>query len=155
MPDRTTLHDLIDRLPGDKLECVQKILEGVLDPDALLRTPEAQWMRERHQEITNKFREHIEQIRAGDKSGCIGGAAGGSGRFGHGPTGLDHGHISQSWWEGSAHVTHSVIRHRGHELHLTERIAMTEDRKKLIFAHEVVAANRAVKHEEQFDVSPA
>ena len=40
----------------------------------------------------------------------------------------------------------------GHELQLTERVRITEDGKKPIYAHEIFPGGRTVKHEDEFEV---
>ncbi len=75
MADRAALHALIDQLPDDKLDNVHMMLDHVLQPPP---TPETEWLLLRNEELHTRFHEHVEQIRAGKKSGFIMGSAGGS-----------------------------------------------------------------------------
>ncbi len=123
MAARATLHALIDQLPDDKLDNVHMMLDHVLHPPP--PTPEMEWLQQRNEELRTRFQAHVEQIRAGKKSGFTMASAGGSHfQVGHAREG--HAECSQSWWEDRVHVRHHVILHAGHEVHLTERMHMTE-----------------------------
>ena len=110
-----------------------------------------EWLLQGNEELRTRFQEHVEQVRAGKKSLTMGSAGGSHFQVGRAREG--HAECSQSWWEDRVHVRHHVILHAGHEVHLTERMHMTEDGKKLVYAKEISAAGRTVKHEDEFEMS--
>jgi hypothetical protein len=75
-----------------------------------------------------RFIRHHEEHARRTGTGFIAGTGGGAS---FSPDG--HGHSSMGGWEGHTSVTVHVHFFRGHELHTTERLRLSEDSNMLVY----------------------
>src|SRR2546427_6438785 len=124
---REELHRLVDILPEAALEPAEKALQHFQI-----------WPRQPPPEVERMQREHHERMLQSMRPGTIsGGGGGGSYSMGSGRRGQS-GHFSFSRWEDKTSVIETHHFHEGHEITITERLRMDDDRKMLIYASEIV-----------------
>src|SRR5688572_33445403 len=142
MVAREELHRLVDSLPDTALESAQQMLTNfqVWPPPRPAMPPEVE-----------RFREEVRQRQkqaAEGKRGIFGMVGGG----GFDPK-RGSGSMGSTYWEEETMIVETFRLHKGHQIVITERIRLDED-KTLTYAHSVQGpGNKADQHEIRFDVS--
>jgi len=128
MPNRESLHELIDTLPDAALESAQRVLQNY---QTWPPTPpiDVEKMRKRVDEL---FRRRGEEGAALTGTGFVGARAGGSGFKPDGD-----GMASMSTTEGQTLVTLEIQVFRGHRLEIEERLRLSEDKKSLVYTQQI------------------
>ena len=128
MPNRESLHELIDRLPEAALESTQRVLQSyqTWPPKPPI---EVEKMRKRVDEL---FRRRSEEWAAHAGTGSMS-ARSGTGLFK--PDG--DGMASMSTSEGETLVTLKIQLFRGHKLEFEERLRLSEDKKLLLYTQQI------------------
>ena len=128
MTTRESLHKLIDTLPEAALESTERVLQfyQVWPPE-----PPADVTR-MHQEVQERFRSSAAEHAARTGRGLMSGSVSGS-RFK--PDG--DGQSSMTGWEGETLVTVELHVFRGHRLDIEKRLRISDDKKSLIYAHQI------------------
>ena len=131
LPDRASLHALVDKLPENAFRRAKRTLEHMQNwPPGIPGT--------------------LSQF-AGPPSGMMGGFGGGGVR----------GEPAHGWRRSSfriedrADVYESQHFYRGHEITLIERYRLSEDGKKLTYSQEIHGPGKTVRHTIDFEVSDA
>jgi len=145
MPNRASLHDLIDTLPEAALESAQRVLQNyqTWPPKPPI---DVERMRER---VEERFRRRGEERAALGGTGFVGSHFSGS-RFG--PAG--DGMASMRTTEGQTLVTFEIQAFRGHRLEIEERIRLSENKKSLVYNQQVKGPDeKEGRYEIEFDVA--
>lgn len=126
MPDRNSLHQLVDTLPEAALEMVARALGRLQNwPPQMPR--KAQEMQELAQEILAKRTWRCPEVRGG--KGCTRGTAGGGCWTADGD-----GAATANGTIDRTHVRIEVRRFRGHQLQIEKQLGMSDDQRKLRYA---------------------
>jgi hypothetical protein len=131
MPDRDSIHKLVDSLPNEALEAAGRVLQSsqTWQPEPPLDVPT---MREDVKEriakgpdehFTEQMREHLA------RSGMTAPQA-----F---PTLYSHRKASGVASEGETSVTFTIWRYQWHELEIEERFSLSEDKHKLLYSQQI------------------
>jgi hypothetical protein len=138
------IQQLVDDLPKEALDATFRVLENYAK-----RPPKGHAGTERMlAQVRERFLKKYEERARRTGTGFIAGTGGG-GSFS--PDG--YGHSSIHGWEDHTSVTVQVHFFRGHELHTAERLSLSGDGKKLLFAVEATLPNGTPqRHEFAFDV---
>jgi hypothetical protein len=144
MPNRKSLHELIDTLPEAALEPAERVLRNYqtwppkppIDVENMRRL------------VDELFRKRIEERAAGTGSRFIrSSVSGGSFK----PDG--DGMASMSTSEGQTLVTLEVHLFRGHRLEIEERLRLSEDKKSLVYTQQIKGPQgKEARHEIEFEV---
>jgi hypothetical protein len=144
MPNRETLHELIDTLPDAALESAQRVLQNYQTWPP--RPPiNVEKMRKRVDEL---FRRRGEERAALTGTRFVGSRVG-SGRF----TSDSDGMASMSTTEGQTLVTLEIHLFRGHRLEIEERLRLSEDKKSLVYAQQIKGpGGKENRYEIEFEI---
>jgi hypothetical protein len=128
MPNRESLHELVDTLPEAALESAQRVLQNyqTWPPKPPI---DVENMRRRVDEL---FRKRSEERAARTGKGVI---ASLFSRSNIRPDG--DGSCSMSTWEGQTSVTLELRVFHGHRLEIEERLRPSEDKKSLLYALQI------------------
>jgi hypothetical protein len=136
MPDRSRLHELVDTLP----EAAIAMEEGGLEHLQM-------WPPSAPPQVRAINEAHMQRMRESMRPGTAGGGGGG-GSYRMGPGGrIEHGHQSNSHWEGDAVVIESHRFHAGHELVIEERVRLV-DGTQLAYSHEITGPDGSTERHE-------
>jgi hypothetical protein len=129
MPDRDSLHQLVDTLPEAALEAVERALQRLQTwpPE---RPADAQKMQERAQAI---LAERTARTSGASGVGCgVGGSISGWSGGGHWTDDGD-GVALASGFKGRDQVTIQLRRFRGHDLQIERQLGVSEDKRKVLY----------------------
>jgi len=142
MIDRNELHRLVDTLPDEVLEPVQRVLER-------LQT----WPPPTPPEVERIRQENLERMGHSIRQGRCG-TSGESGHYSFGADGkIEGGCFSQNYWEDKTEVSVAHRFHAGHELTITERLWLENDAKVLVYSQEILGPKgEAERRETRFMV---
>jgi len=138
MPDRDSLHQLVDTLPEAALEAVERVLQRFQTwPPEVPR--DAQNMQKRMKELIAE-----RTARKGGMSGmCIGSLIGDGDCV-----------MSASGSKDGAEVAFELRRFRGHELQIERRLGVSQDKRKLLYALLIKGPDGKEGHREiEFDIA--
>jgi len=130
MPDRESLHRLVDSLPKDALETAERILQSSQswrpEPPLDVATMRED-VKERFAKGPEEAIEHLrEQMK---KSGMTAPQT-----F---PAFYSHRKVSGAASEGETFVTFTIWRYQWHELEIEERFSLSEDKRKLLYSQQI------------------
>ena len=128
MPNRESLHELIDTLPEAALESAERVLQNYQI-----------WPRKPPIDV-EKMRKRMDELfsRRGEELAARTGAGFASARTGGGSFKADgDGMASMSTSEGETLVTLEIHIFRGHRLEIEERLRPSEDKKLLLYALQI------------------
>jgi hypothetical protein len=145
MPNRESLHDLIDTVPEAALESAERVLRNYQTWP--LKPPiDVENMRKRVDELFGeRGKELAARTGTGFRSSHIGGGS-------FKPDG--DGMASMSTSEGQTLVTLEVHLFRGHRLEIEERLRLSEDKKSLVYTQQIKGPQgKEARHEIEFEVA--
>jgi hypothetical protein len=144
MPDRETLHILIDTLPAAALETAERVLRNY---QTWPSQPPFDFEK-MQQRVRERFERSARHQAARTGRGVIGGFSGGSSFT---PDG--NGHASMMGWEGETLVKVELRAFKGHKMELEERIRLSEDQRALLYSQKIKGpTGKEDSHEIRFDV---
>jgi len=130
MPNRSRLHELVDRLPEAALAGAQGALEHYQT-----------WPPQRPAQLDAIRNANVDRMRQSMRPGT-GGGGGGGGSYRMGPGGrIEYGAQSHNYWEDDAAVVTTHRYHSGHELVIEERMRLVDDGARLMYSHSVTGPN--------------
>ncbi|MGA2811790.1 MAG: hypothetical protein ABSG16_10360 [Candidatus Acidiferrum sp.] len=143
MFDRAALHNLVEALPEEALDFAFRVLEHYQKhPPSNESDPEKLRAKARNR-VMRSTRLRAKRTGASGTSllaGCVG------------PDG--YGSATAQGWEGQTCLVSKVCFYRGHELHTVDRLSLSEDGCKLLYAVEAKILDGAVeRHQFSFDVA--
>ena len=144
MPNRESLHELIDTLPEAALESAERVLRNyqTWPPTPL----DVENMRQRVDEL---FRQRVEERAAHTGTGFISSRTSG-GIFK--PDG--DGMASMSTSEGQTLVTLEIHLFQGHRLEIEKRLRLSDDKKSLVYTQQIKGPQgKEARHEIEFEVA--
>ena len=145
MPHRNSLHNLVDTLPEEALESIERVLQHhqKWPPQPPI---DVQKLRD---QVRQRFAKMREEHSRKTGRGVVGGFSG----RGHVSSEGDAS-TSMSGWEGDTHVEVEYRVFRGHELEIEERLRISDDQKSLLYSQSVKGpAGKTVSHQIEFDVT--
>lgn len=128
MPNRESLHELIDTLPEAALESAERVLQNyqTWPPKPPI---DVEKMRER---VDHLLRRRGEELAARTGAGFV------SARFGGRSFKADgDGRASVCTSDGDTQVTLEIHIFRGHRLEIEERLRLSEEKKLLVYTQEI------------------
>src|SRR5262245_60173723 len=146
MPTREELHALVDSLPDEALKTAFNVLRGFQTwppPAPPKMPPDLEAFRE---EIRQHQQERIATIGKGRITGGFIGSN-------FDPT-RGIGYASGTHWEGDTAVVTTHRHYKGQFFTVVERIRIDEDRRVLIYKHEVIGNDKTDHREIAFDLLP-
>lgn len=145
MPNRESLHELIDTLPEAALESTERVLQNyqTWPPKPPI---DVEKMRKRVDELFRKRGEELTaRTGAGFRSFHIGG-----GSFNPDSDGM----ASMRTSEGETLVTIELHVFRGHRLEIEERMLISEDKKSLLYTQQIKGPNgKEGRYEIKFEIA--
>ena len=126
------IHRLVDELPTEALDATFRVLENYAKWPPRGHGDAAHMLAQARERFLKQHEEHARRTGTGFVSG-----AGGGGSFS--PDG--YGHASMQGWEDHTSVTVEVHFFRGRELRTAQRLSLSDDGKKLVFAVEATLPN--------------
>jgi hypothetical protein len=145
MPNRESLHKLIDSLPEAALESAQRVLQNY---QAWPPEPPIDVEKTRNR-VDELFRKRGEQRAALTGTGFAGARSGGSIFKPDGD-----GMASMSTTEGQTSVKLEIQVFRGHRLEIEERLRVSADKKSLVYSKQIKGPGGKEGHYEiEFEVS--
>jgi hypothetical protein len=130
MPDRVSIHKLVDGLPKEALEAAKRILQSsqTWRPEPPLDVTTMRENVKRH--FAKGPEEAIEHMREQVRRSGITAPQ----MF---PTFYSHQKASGVASEGETLVAFTIWRHQWHELEIEERFSLSEDKSKLRYSHQI------------------
>ena len=145
MPNRESLHELIDTLPEAALESAERVLKNyqIWPPKPPI---EVEKMRKRVDEL---FSRRGEELAARTGAGFV------SVRTGSGSFKADgDGRASMSTSEGETLVTLEIHIFRGYRLEIEERLRLSADKKLLVYTQQIKGPEgKEGRYEIEFEVA--
>jgi len=135
MPTREELHRLVDSLPDGAFQTAHRILSSLQTwppPPPPTMPPDLESFRENY---VQRERERLESLGKGRIGGFIGGRNFDPSR--------GSGYASGTHWEGDTAVVTTHRHFKGQFFTVIERIHIDEDRRVLIYKHEVTGNNKS------------
>ena len=128
MPNRESLHELIDTLPEAALESAERVLQNyqIWPPKPPI---DVEKMRKRVDEL---FSRRGEELAARTGAAFVGARTGGGSFKADGD-----GMASMSTSEGETLVTLEIHIFRGYRLEIEERLRLSEDKKLLVYTQQI------------------
>jgi hypothetical protein len=131
MPDRESIHKLVDSLPKGALEAAERVLqssqtwrpEPPRDVATMREDVKQRFARGPDEHVTEQMRQHLA------RTGMTGPQA-----F---PTLYSHRKVSGVASEGETLVTFTIWRYQWHELEIEERFSLSEDKIKLLYSQQI------------------
>ena len=145
MPNRRSLHELIDTLPEAALESAERVLQNyqTWPPKPPI---DVENMRKRVDELFRRLGDE-RPARTGTELG--GWHSSGTGRFKSDGDGM----ASMCTSEGETLVTVEIHLFRGHRLEIEERLRLSEDKKSLVYTQQIKGPEGKEGHYEiEFEV---
>ena len=143
MPTREDLHRLVDSLPEEALKLASNVLTGfqTWPPAPPAMPPDLESFRANY---SQREKERLESLGKGIIGGFIGGRSFDPAR--------GMGSASGTHWEGDTAVITTHRHYKGQFFTVVERIHIDEDRRVLIYKHEVTGNNKLDEREIVFDL---
>jgi len=145
MPNRESLHELIDTLPEAALESAERVLQNyqIWPPKPPI---DVEKMRKRVDELFS---------RRGQELAARTGAGFATARTGSGSFKADgDGMASMSTSEGETSVTLEIHIFRGYRLEMEERLRLSEDKKLLVYTQQIKGPEgKKGRYEIEFEVA--
>jgi len=139
------LYRLVDNLPSEALDATFRVLENYVKWPPKGHADAQQMLEQARERFIRNHEEHARRTGTGFIAGT-----GGGGSFS--PDG--YGHASMSGWEGHTVVNVHVHFFRGHELHTTERLSLSDDGKTLVYGVEAKLSDGTPQsHELRFNLN--
>ena len=138
--DRADLHSLVDSMPKEALETAKRMLTSfqVWPPQ---RPPEMKQIRQTGNERLDRMLQSMRTRGIGGGGGYFYNSVGD-----YGPSGFSH-------IDGDTLVIETTHFHKGHEISITERFRLADDRNAILYTHEAKGPDgHSVVNEIAFDL---
>jgi hypothetical protein len=145
MPNRNSLHNLVDTLPEEALESIGRVLQHhqKWPPQPPIDAKKL------HDQVRERFAKYAKEYSPQTGHGPFAGFSGGGHVSAEGDA-----RASMTGWEGDTRVEVEHRVFRGHKLEIEERLRISDDKKSLLYSQSVKGpAGKTVSHEIEFDVT--